>query len=111
MKRLDELGISPAPWRIGEEDCDGIVEDILDSGFGDESISGLVVYDGCMDKADASLIAAAPKLYEALREALKSYCEGCNDFVNEDQRCDPCECPARKWRAVLAEAAGDGGEA
>lgn len=105
MKRLDELGISHAPWKCATDDNGEII--------GIENRCGFYVGRFAVDVKpnDASLIAAAPKLYGALREAVKSYCEGCNDFVNEDQRCDPSECPARKWRAVLAEAAGDGGEA
>ena len=111
MKKLEELGISPAPWMVLT--VNGSLHSVEASPcfIGDLMHIATVCNMRKARPSDARLIAAAPKLYEALREAVKSYCEGCNDFVNEDQRCDPCECPARKWRAVLAEAAGDGGEA
>ena len=103
MKCINELGISPWPWTnvirtkrpfMVNQVWDSRNGEILSGGYG-ESVP------------DATLIAAAPEMYEALREAVKSYCEGCNDFVNGDQRCDPCECPARKWRAALAKASGE----
>lgn len=102
MKKLEELGISPAPWEVIPytlcgDICfaNGETMFMRDKGIEPPRI------------ADARFIAAAPDLYNALREAINSYCEGCNDFVNGDQRCDPCECPARKWRAVLAKASGE----
>lgn len=107
MKRLEELGISPTPWNIlyGEfpAECGGGMY-----------VDGIVERNGCtrVDRyvviADARLIAAAPELYECLRDAIESYCDGCNDFIGRDQKCEPCECKARKWRAVLAKAAGEG---
>lgn len=97
MKKLEELGISPTPWKIRVGDFEF---DVVDT-------NNEIVSEYQFIKPDIRLIAASPKMYEALREAVKSYCEGCNDFVNEDQRCDTCECPARKWRAVLAEAVGE----
>ena len=105
MKSIDELGISPAPWRIGEEDCDGIVEDIMDSGFGDESIAGLVVYDGCMDKADARLIAAAPELYECLRKVVNDVV--CRCATKDCDKCNMALCWVKKAKAVLAKASGE----
>ena len=62
MKRLDELGISPAPWKIGKERFEGIVGDIFASN------SELVTYDAVMTSADARLIAAAPDLYDKAYE-------------------------------------------
>lgn len=45
------------------------------------------------------------ELRECLKEAVESYCEWCNDFVGGKQKCEPCECKARKWRKAL-----EGGE-
>lgn len=103
MKKLEELGISPAPWRIGDENIDGMVDDVFDSGFGDESNSALVVYDGGMSAADARLIAAAPKLYKWLAFAVERYkCEtrSCNNCPNG-------KCWVVDAKAALAEAAGE----
>ena len=54
MKKLEELGISPAPWNVDDED-------VRDSrGFG-------VVYSydcSYLHGADAKFIAASPKMYE-----------------------------------------------
>lgn len=97
MKKLSELGISSVPWKF-------IHDDVVDSlEFG-------VVYSGdCSDLsvADGNLIAAAPKLYEALREAIV---ESCISYCGESPiHCPkkPGECFVQKWRAALAEAAGE----
>lgn len=98
MKSIDELGISPAPW-----DGDHYAHYVASAG----EVGSRLCVASDVRSCDLNLIAAAPEMYEALREAVKSYCEGCNDFVNGDQRCNPCECPARKWRAALAKASGE----
>ena len=64
MKKLSELGISPAPWRFTHDD----VIDLLKCG---------VVYSNdCsyLGVADGNLIAAAPELYDALYDVV-DYCE------------------------------------
>lgn len=65
MKKLEELGISPAPWskvfdEFGDEEAQYQVA-VADSRFpvGASTLSG----DYC--EADAMLIAASPELYDA----------------------------------------------
>lgn len=54
MRTLQELGISPAPWKIG-----GYEDDMIFNECGD-------IVAECVAERDSRLIAAAPKLYEAL---------------------------------------------
>lgn len=94
MKRLEELGICPAPWT-----CE-VNED-----------EQLVVYDACghvigqcfESDNDASLFAAAPKLYKWLAFAVEHY-------KCETRACDKCpngKCWIVDATAALAEAAGE----
>ena len=64
MKKLEQLGISPTPWRINDH------ASVLDRYF--EIISGQY---GPYNWHNASLIAAAPKLYAACYEMLRYYYE------------------------------------
>ena len=59
MKTLEQLGISPEPWRINDH------ASVLDRYY--EIISGQY---GPYNWHNASLIAAAPELYEALAAML-----------------------------------------
>ena len=64
MKTLEQLGISPAPWRktlyeFGDEDAQYQVT-VADARFP----VGAVTLSGEYCEADANLIAASPKLYE-----------------------------------------------
>ena len=63
MKTLEQLGISPVPWTKAG--------DIVDDN------EGLVIFNAYEDDdyANARLIAAAPKLYEACYEMLRYYYE------------------------------------
>ena len=98
MKTFEQLGISPTPWTK-----DG---DIVDDG------EGRVIFNAYEDDdyANARLIAAAPDLYEALREAILAECIGCRYCgPHPKYECDNHDCrqaPA-KWRAALAKAAGE----
>ena len=64
MKTLEQLGISPTPWRINDH------ASVLDRYSA--IISGQY---GPYDWHNAHLIAAAPKLYEACYEMLRYYYE------------------------------------
>ena len=107
MKCLEELGISPAPWHVGEDIGNGTIDDIYDSGFGDESKSALVVYNGGMCLADANMMSAAPDMYDAIWDILFkgtriTNCRNCKGA--ELGNCKTC--PLGKARASLAKASG-----
>lgn len=106
MKTLDQLGISPAPWYI--EGNTGVL------CAKSEHYKHPIV-DDCgnfENNNDKRLIAAAPKLYEALREAIEYTCKDCvyhiatfDDDKLKDEECilrEPCK--AHEWRAALADA-------
>ena len=70
MKTLEQLGISPAPWNVNEYNnivtCYGhtLADTIISDAYGHDRT-----------KKDASLIAAAPELYEALRMYQEAFAE------------------------------------
>lgn len=65
MKTIEELDITPSPWRVIT--VNGKLESV-ESCLGIESPT--VCNDKRMKKADASIISAAPELYEALAAML-----------------------------------------
>ena len=91
MKTLEQLGISPAPWRINDH------ASVLDRYF--EIISGQY---GPYNWYNSSLIAAAPELYEALA-AMLSCAEKEAPFATGSGRSIAMDM-ARK---ALAKAAGE----
>ena len=108
MKTLEELGISPWPWSVTHySGCDW--SQVFDR---DRGLVTAGSEDGFCGTNEAPLIAAAPELYEALREAVADRCTECHevndyesDIGTEWQMC--MDCPVRKWRAALAKAAGE----
>ena len=90
MKTLKQLGISPAPWRINDH------ASVLDRYC--EIISGQY---GPYNWHNASLIAAAPELYDMLQSLV--------EYI--DRECIPCGETACELMAaahnVLAKAAGE----
>ena len=102
MKRLEELGISPTPWRVGEaqnywiEDahhemvCDDLTYRGNDKSADDE------------EHANARLIASAPDMYDALYDVV-AYCESTHLVPSE--RFGKV---LVKAKAALAKASGEG---
>ena len=111
MKPLEELGISPAPWRQDERVpfCEDNV--ILCEYHGEGGHRRIRRVAHCNDKfseeqarIDARLIAAAPELYEALRLCVGEMCKCCKEHA--DRPCvDMCEA-VRMARAALEKAGG-----
>ena len=108
MKRFDELGISPAPW-TATADADGEIM------VNDENRHGIAACghtaEGDVNFANARLIAAAPELYGALREAINKYCYDCGG--DECMRSGRCAyawhkhlCCVTRWRKALEKAGG-----
>lgn len=95
MKTLEQLGISPAPWRINDH------ASVLDRYF--EIISGQY---GPYNWHNAHLIAAAPYLYEALRRLLETVCVDCKSAYKVDGKCVKCPRVVAA-EAALAKAAGE----
>ena len=75
MKKLEQLGISPSPWKHtpADEYTHAGIDDANGHGVGETyEIAGK---DETAETANARLIAAAPKLYEACYEMLRYYYE------------------------------------
>ena len=78
MKKIEQLGISPAPWITGEEDTTHLVLNKTDvyckytkkDGVKSERIVAIVNHWFAESEKDSKLISAAPELYEALAALL-----------------------------------------
>lgn len=113
MKKLEELGVSPAPWKI-DNGSDGwsIVRDAKGmyaaTPDGDEETEAV---------SNSRLIAAAPELYDALQQIMQ--CWGASVFDEGGMACDTplyCKhagcghktCPVfLRAKDALAKAAGE----
>lgn len=92
MRKLSELGISPAPWKYDDlriMNAKGCAIGIVDSSAHTEY-------------ANARLIAAAPKLYQALYKITKE-----QECGRDCSKCKNDGCVIQECRAALAEAAGE----
>ena len=100
MKKLEELGISPAPWRCV---CYKYKHDHLgEIRFADNQIL-------CLDLRwqDAKLAAVAPEMYEALR-CSTNFIEHTVQFVENEDIKNALREIADKNKSVLAKATGEG---
>lgn len=111
MKTLEELGISPAPWRKAVNNY-GMGENIIwDARSKRVEHSGI---DSCFSfenqTANHNMMVAAPELYECLREAVIEMCHGhaCCGSAPE-YKCNGVDgdCFVKRWRSALAKAAGE----
>lgn len=82
MKTLEQLGISPAPWKVDDREfgCDNEISceytsDIIVKGEKRTKVVARCNAHFDTYKPDAILIAAAPKLYAACYEMLRYYYE------------------------------------
>lgn len=109
MKTLEELGISPTPWTVVYDPDNGIpfrIECTRPKGFSNRVLDD---FDGLLE-SDAHLLKTAPKMYEALREAIIEDCRLCYSCSGHpDYTCGlkNDNCFVKKWRAILAEARGE----
>lgn len=96
MKTLSELDISPAPWKTGDYYEN---EDIVFSAGGQKVAEDLRT-------TDARLCAAAPELYEALREMYEDFAPICNAECHGCKYEQGCNKWIAKARAALEKAGG-----
>lgn len=103
MKKLEELGASPAPW---EQDDESALPEIichLQSGIRYQVAVPYIHSDEETD-ANTRLICAAPELYECLYEAVEFHCSKCPAHGCGCNR----DCLFHKWRLALSKASGEG---
>lgn len=91
MKKLSELGVSPAPWVQGT-----LRHDMVLSGPLREVVTMVSLADERFDN-NLSLIAAAPELYEALRTIYEVMANG-KEYLPRDW--------SERARAALEKAGG-----
>ena len=104
MKTLEQLGISPAPWKHtpADEYTHAGIDDANGDGVGETyQIAGK---DETAETANARLIAAAPKLYAACYEMLRYYYE-------QNTNTTVFNTALELMKQAVAEAAGESKEA
>lgn len=108
MKKLSELGISPAPWKIGRyrEKTTGKPYSNVNSATG-------AYVAAAPSDADKRIIAAVPKMYAALWDVCfgpskTTNCAKCGGNLHGGVEYCSKTCRLYKARAALAEASGEG---
>lgn len=105
MKTVEQLGISPAPWRAAIGVYSFWVDD--NAGWSVCMKSSVDMNDRDIGRRNARLIAAVPDLYEALRECVGEMCKFCKETkIGKRMPCEMgCE-TMRRARAALEKAGG-----
>ena len=104
MKTLEQLGVSPAPWKTAD---DGMgYKDILCNGPVTEDREGENIIAEAVNAKDANIMAAAPKLYKALLKALPWLADIGEEVVGIESAACIDEI-VKEATAALAEAAGE----
>ena len=111
MKKLSELDISPVPWEMSRGPISGGVDVVFDVIAANGA--GMTSFDCCDEQfrseegyANARLIAAAPDLYEALRETYEAFKSLCNCECHGCKDGSWCNRWNAKARAALEKAGG-----
>lgn len=101
MKTVEQLGISPAPWKA----YNGVYSSWVDDNAKEFVCmkTSISMNDCDIDRRNARLIAAAPDLYEALRECLEVLDEVEECFQEVDEETSKM---MGKARAALEKAGG-----
>ena len=126
----DKQKHTPGPWEVFEfklKDCDGVEtkDYFLKNGEGIVFSGPCFRADGVQSKkkqeramANAALIAAAPELLDALKEAVLEFgCHThmlaieqgeCNGFIHDEWRCtlQDGKCFVQRWLAAIRKAEG-----
>ena len=104
MKTLEQLGISPAPWKHtpADEYTHAGIDDANGCGVGETY--QVARRDETAETANARLIAAAPKLYAACYEMLRYYYE-------QNTNTTVFNTALELMKQAVAEAAGESKEA
>lgn len=96
MKRIEELGISPAPWKVIDPPDDSLTVEAPDG-------CSVCFMGGVIETpANARLVAAAPKLYQALYDLIGIV----RNRLPKQPTIDEIEA-VRNAEKALAEAAGE----
>ena len=102
MKTLEQLGISPAPWKHtpADEYTHAGIDDANGDGVGETY--QVARKDETAETANARLIASSPDLYEALYKITKE-----QECGRDCMKCKNNGCVIKECKAALAKAAGE----